>query len=230
MSGTKTAKTNKIRQEAARRAARIAEAVRLRREFGLSNKEIARRLDIGQRTVERYFSEALAHWQRAMPESVEIARYQVFHELKKIVQEAEAEYERSKQPKIETTMEREPTFDDDGKLLPMEKWKITKVSTRRIERTADERFLARRESACWKVATLFGLPKPVPQEVDVRGEFRTMTAFGLLQLAEEAAKPENLPTIISADGRVMVRGPDGVPRLPDDGNGEEVEGDGDGAA
>jgi hypothetical protein len=95
-------------------------------------------------------------------------------------------------------------------------WEDSKSS----EGGPDPRFLETIRRGLADYRALLGLDSPVPQEVDVRGEVRTMTVFGLLQLAEEAAKPENLPTIISADGQVMVRGPDGVPRLPEAGTGE----------
>jgi hypothetical protein len=194
----------------AQRAARVAEAVRLRRDFGMTDAQIALQIGVSSRTIKRYFSETLAQWRKAVPLDVMAARAQSDRKLQRLLAKCMAEYEKSKQPLKKTVEEREAV---EG--VPWKDWPITKVKTEIVERCGDVRFISEARALIQEHCKLFGLHKPVPQEVDVHGELRAMTVFGLVQLAEEAARPENLPTIVSADGRIMVRGPDGVPRLPE---------------
>lgn len=219
MTVTRQTKTRKVERATNQRAARIAEAVRLRRDFGMDNRAIAIRLGISERTVSRYFAQSMAQWRAQLPDDVEAARRQIFARLENIADEARKEYERSKQPRIETTIEREAV---PGK--PQDEWPITKVVTKRTERVGDKGLLKLEMETLVEGARLFGLHKEVAKHLEVTGEAQMASIFATLQYVQQQTRPENLPTVISADGRVMVRDADGVPQLPPlGGNGEPID-------
>jgi len=207
----------------AQREARVAEAVHLRRDYGMSDTQIARQLGVSLRSVKRYFSQAMAAWRHAVPAKVELARAQAAAELRKIVEECWKEYERSKEPARKVIQEREAV---EG--LPPDKWPVTKTRTELIERLGDPRYLSEARLALAEHDKLYGLHRE--PEGGRQPEGGQTTVFNLIQVAQEAARPENLPVVLSADGTEMVRGPDGTPRLPGPNgkNGEQEQTDGGG--
>jgi len=215
----------KMQRATAQRAARIAEALRLRRDFGMTDKQIAKQMGLGVTTIQRYFSQTMAQWRKAVPMAVEAARAQSDARLTKLLEECLAEYERSKQPMKKVIQEREAVPG-----VKPQDWPVVKTRTEMTDRCGDTAYIEKALRAIDMHIRLFGLYKPVPQELDVNMEGRIASVFALVQYAEERSRPENLPTVISADGREMVRGPDGVPMLPGDGgNGKPANAEGDDA-
>jgi len=186
----------------------------------MTNKEIARQLGVSESTVERYMARHVARAHRSMPEDMAVARAEVFSKYSEVAKEAWEEYKRSKEPRIEITMDPVPIYDDDGHPLPESEWPV-KVTRREVQRIGDERLLGRVVD-CWdRAAKLFGLHKPVEQKLDVSMEAKVASVFALVQHVQEHGNA--LPTVISSSGQVMVRDMDGVPRLP-----SELGGNGDG--
>ena len=187
-----------IQRQRAQRDERQAEAVQLHRD-GLTAKQIARQIGVGEQTAKRYLSTAAALWRQRMPAAVEKARRLMEARLLDLDELAAAEFERSKEPIVKEVTER--TTDAEGVVT-------TKVRVERTGRVAVPAFLAERRKLEEQLCRLYGIDAAPQQPVDFTPQGPPVSIFALVQAAQTAEVRVVGDTLAIESGPVALPSPD----------------------